>query len=131
MITRAMLQKRLPSIEYVNDDVDWFWIPVQVAMNLPAADFYGESLAENDNADDKRCDARYGNLLDSIRADGFMDPVYVGDGEYDEMERYHSSKHGLGNGHHRVVAAFDLGYTHLPAHSSPYYQWNESGPTTR
>lgn len=129
MITRAMLQKRLPSVEYVNDDVNWFWIPVQVAMNLPAADFFGDTLANN--ADRKRRDYAYDELLDSIREDGFMDPVYVGDGEYDEMECYHNSLHGLGNGHHRVVAAFDLGYTHLPAHSSPYHQWEENGPTTR
>lgn len=131
MITREMLTKRLPSVDNINPYVDWVWIPVQVAMSLPAADFHGESLTENDNADDKRLDPGYAKLLKSIEEDGFMDPVYVGDGERDEMERYHGSKHGLGNGHHRVVAAFDLGYTHLPAHSDPYSQWSESGPTTR
>lgn len=138
------IRKRLPDVSGIT--IPFQWVPTKVLMDLPAADFWGESLndfAEGEcdcgnpahtrepgetNADSKRADYGYDDLLESIESEGWVDPVYVedpvlGDGS---MRRYLNGERGLGNGHHRVVVAFDLGYTHVPVTFNPQHQWDSN-----
>lgn len=60
--------------------------------------------------DVKRQDENYEDVVDSLRAYGFARPIMIG-----------PSKDGwqLGDGNHRMAAAIDLGFTHVPA------RWSE------
>lgn len=139
------IRKRLPDVSRIS--IPFQWVPTKVLMDLPAADFWGESLndpAEGEcdcgdpahtresgdtNADSKRADSGYVDLLESIERDGWVDPVYVDDatsGGDGGMRRYTGSDRALGNGHHRVVCAVDLGYTHVPVTFDPTHQWESN-----
>lgn len=99
-------------------DIPFEWMSVEYLMNLPSGDFDGESLTDNDNHEGKRNDRWYEKLLCSLTEDPWLDPVAI------RILHYRGPE--LGNGHHRVVAAFDIGYTHIPVTTDPDYQWRES-----
>lgn len=94
------------------------WVRVDYIMSLPSVDFYADGLSTEENRDHKRRDQGYEDLVESIRTEGFYDPVFL----------YEDSPETLGNGHHRVVAAYDLGYTHVPVTSNPDVQWDTNYP---
>lgn len=96
-------------------DIPFEWMSVEYLMNMPAGDFHGESLTEKANYVSKQGDEGYEKLRDDLKITGWLDPVYI----YRDEEE-------LGNGHHRVVAAFDIGYTHIPVTRNRYYGWRES-----
>lgn len=95
--------------------------PVNYLLNLPSSDFDADGLSEERNREEKRSDWDYWRLKRNIAENGYMDPVYL----YTELGEEH-----LGNGHHRVVAAYDLGYSHVPVTRDENYQWSESGITS-
>lgn len=128
MITRKMLTKRLPKVDNVS--IEFVWAPTRVLFEvLPSADSgtypntkEGDPVSKF--AAHKRADDGYGELVESIREQGFFDPVHVGD-----LTSYGvNMEHGLGNGNHRVVAAHDLGYTHIPVTFDDRHMWGDNGP---
>jgi hypothetical protein len=67
---------------------------------------------------EKRQDPQYNTLLEHFRAGGMINqPVY-----YEPEDRC------LSNGHHRLAAAMDAGYTHIPyqSHWGKEEDWEES-----
>lgn len=115
--------QRLPKTDAI--DIPFEWLSVDYVMSLPSADFYAEGLTTEENRDSKRSDSQYRNLKSSIREFGFTDPIYV----YRQHESGYTGREKLGNGHHRVVAAHDLGYTHIPVTRDDDYQWESSAST--
>lgn len=132
------IRKSLPDVSGI--DIPFYWLPVQVALDMPAADYNGETLRDEYNAEDKRNDGDgFEDLRDSIVEDGWLDPVSVdvpdetgkGNGRWYQFTKYVApdwDRRALGNGHHRVLAALDLGYTHIPATADPVQAWRRSGP---
>jgi hypothetical protein len=94
-----------------------YYVRIQVIMELESEDFYTPCpYCEEDTGEeifwcyhrmnDKREDGSYKALLEHLEeGGGFNDPVQFPSGNCG----------GLGNGHHRVIAALDAGFTHVPA----------------
>ena len=104
------------------------WVSVDYLMSLPSIDFGTEGLVDEWNREHKRSDGGYQELLSDIADNGFMDPVYVYPVGPDNWDPHQEQ---LGNGHHRILAAYDLGYTHVPVTQDEDYQWESSGMETR
>ncbi len=105
----------LPNVNGVK--IPFEWVSVEHLLNIDSVDF-DEGLRTERNRRQKRDDWHYPGLVESIREDGFHDPVF--------LHRYDGLPDELGNGHHRVLAALDLGYTHVPVTSNHRYQWETS-----
>lgn len=108
--------------------VPFEWVRVDYILSLPSVDFGEEGLSTEANREWKRSDWRYDELVEDIRENGYMDPVFLHEGF---AWSYFTETETLGNGHHRVVAAVDLGYTHIPVTRDDDDQWTESGITSR
>lgn len=112
------------------------WTPIEEILEASSVDFPDEGLYYEENQDRKRNDPGYAELLHDIMQKGILDPVFFGAyyddpeflGEYAEYDDVPARE--LGNGHHRVVACLDLGYTHVPTTDDHTFQWRESGITT-
>jgi hypothetical protein len=116
---------RYPATTFI--DVPFEWVRLDYLLSLPSVDFHEDGLSTEFNREIKRSDWNYEALLNDIAENGYMNPVFV----YGEDNGFYPGKETLGNGHHRVVAAFDLGYTHVPVTRDEDDQWTESGVTTR
>lgn len=103
------------------------WERVDYLMSLESVDFpdYGpHAMASEGNRQHKRNDWQYEGILESLAEDGFLDPIFV---HLPGARLARNNKHAvLGNGHHRLVAAYDLGYTHVPVTHDPDEQWRRS-----
>lgn len=79
------------------------WMEIQTLLDRV---FPGDFLEWEEGLQRKREDKHYDSLVKSIQEEGLKTPVFIetGNGE----DRY------LGNGHHRLAALIDLGYTHIP-----------------
>lgn len=107
----------------------FIWVEVEFLIQIFSVDFYETGLSTEYNRDRKRSDTGYVDLLRDIQEHGYINPVfmYSPDGSsWDDDVPY-----ALGNGHHRVVAALDLGYTHIPVTIQQYRQWDSDGCSTR
>lgn len=104
----------LPKVD--NIERPFTWTPISDLIGRDSVDFY-DGLSD-ENLDTKRGDIDYALLVESIRNEGILNPVF-----WDEFT--------YGNGHHRLAACIDLGYTHIPTTANPQIEWEESGVTTR
>jgi ParB-like nuclease domain len=126
------IQETLPGFERFADsypkthniEIDFEWVRVDYILTLPSIDFEEQGLSTRYNRESKESDPGYRNLVESIREDGFMDPIFL----YDKDTSFQPGTEMLGNGHHRVCAALELGYTYIPVTRDDQYQWEESGP---
>ena len=76
----------------------WSWTPIRdILENYTSSDL--ECWSELDY---KRDNDGYHNLVESIRTIGFLWPVLV------------TRSEGYSNGHHRLAACIDLGYSYIP-----------------
>lgn len=121
----AVLPARYPVTDLIQ--VPFEWRSVDELMSMPSGDFGPDGMSDEWARSYKRSDSGYEALRQDIEDNGFMDPVYVQPPmsilgiEFPEMLR---------NGHHRVVAAFDLGYTHVPVTVDEDDGWETSGIET-
>lgn len=91
------LERVLPNIEQIS--IPFTWMPVSDVWGMYSMDFC-DGITEP-NLEEKRGDQQYNRLLNDIRVNGIRWPITV--------------KHGIvGNGHHRLAACIELGYTHIP-----------------
>ena len=79
------------------------WVPVDEMMSWRSCDSAGVRLKEVLRW--KREDEHYPKVVEALRENGFMRPLtsYV-----EGFDRY------MGDGHHRLAAAIDLGLTEVP-----------------
>lgn len=91
--------------------VPFEWVEVDALLDIPSMDFDGTPLRHH--MQDKR-DYSYADLIVQIESVGLKCPVYVDEGR-------------LRNGHHRVVAIHDLGYSHVPVTKYYHDGWLTSG----
>jgi hypothetical protein len=110
-----------------NITIPFDWERVDYLMSLESVDFPGEpeAMAQESNRQSKRRDWQYESLLEDIEEQGFLDPIFV----YAPGTRWvkdNPDYEVLGNGHHRLVAAFDLGYTYVPVTRDLDEQWRNS-----
>lgn len=105
----------LPRIDNVK--IPFEWVAVDYLLSIDSVDF-DHGLRPESNRRMKRDDYHYSGLVESIRQDGFHDPIFVYGHETVPEE--------LGNGHHRVLAGLDLGYTHVPVTRDRIHQWETS-----
>jgi len=112
----------LPDVSHI--DVPFEWYEVTYLMSIPSVDFDEAGLTLETNRAHKRNDYQYEWLMEDIKENGFYNPVFV----YPPHERIWADNVGeeLGNGHHRVLAAFDLGFTHVPVTHDSDIQWSTS-----
>jgi hypothetical protein len=121
-LVRAPVDNSRPDVSGMT--VPYEWARVADLMRMPSVDFENgfRSLA---NQDRKRSDPGYDALVDDIARQGMLDPIMLhppGTRVYvDNSVTY------LGNGHHRLLAAYDLGYEWVPVTTNRAYQWRESG----
>lgn len=113
-MTQTLTDHR-PDVSNICTD-DWEWMEVHQLYHGPSCDFPALGLAEPRNANTKRSHPHFERLMESLRTEGFRRPVL--------MEEY-EGKLALGNGHHRVVAAYDLGYTHIPVTRDLMIGWGD------
>jgi hypothetical protein len=106
-------------------DIPFEWRKVSDLLNLPSTDFGSQGLRPEYNREDKRADPGYQDLLESIRDKGFLDPIYVHPPH--TRRAFDNSGEELGNGHHRLLAALDLGYEWVPVTYDDDEQWRTSG----
>jgi hypothetical protein len=108
-----------------NITVPYEWERVDYLLSLPCPDFGPVGLSWEMNRNDKRSDPGYEDLKDDLAEQGFLDPIYV----YLPHTRFDKSNRteNMGNGHHRLVAALDLGWTYVPVTRNPDHQWRDSG----
>ncbi|WP_405673223.1 ParB/Srx family N-terminal domain-containing protein [Streptomyces sp. NBC_01530] len=81
-------------------------IPIETVLDMwtPDDDGTDDCYTVRDILNHKRESEHYAGLLDEIRRDGMALPIMV---------RTLNGEPWLVDGHHRVVAAIDLGMTHL------------------
>lgn len=93
-------KQRLPKVHNIKTS-NWKWMSIDhILKNLLSADFYTDDWEYGLRK--KREDKGYQNLVQSISSIGFLWPALIdSDNEYS-------------NGHHRLAACIDLGYTHVP-----------------
>jgi hypothetical protein len=106
-------------------DIPFEWRKVSDLLNLPSTDFGSQGLRPEYNREVKRADPGYQDLLESIRENGFLDPIFVHPPH--KRKAYDNPGEELGNGHHRLVVALDLGYKWVPVTYDMDEQWRESG----
>jgi hypothetical protein len=120
-------REHFPNVD--NITVPFEWARVDYLLGLRSVDFpeYGpNAMASEYNRRQKRSDGHYEDLLEDLELQGFLDPIYVhARGERDAKTEV------LGNGHHRLVAAYDLGYTYVPVTRERDDQWRDSGRGAR
>lgn len=120
-----VMPTRYPATDLIR--VPFEWRTVEYLMSMASGDFGSDGMSDEWARSYKRSDDGYEALRQDIEDNGFMDPVYVQPPmsllgfEFPEMLR---------NGHHRVVAAFDLGYTHVPVTFDEDDGWETSGIET-
>jgi hypothetical protein len=100
-----------PRVDNICTD-DWEWMEVSKLLDMPSCDFGFEPLRQHKEM--KRRDEHYARLVKDLHDQGFLSPVLV--------DKYEGVDH-LGNGHHRVVAAYDLGLTHVPVTRNQDVGW--------
>ncbi|MGR4847901.1 hypothetical protein [Streptomyces sp. LARHCF252] len=114
-----------------NITTEFEWERVDYLLGLPSQDFGPEGLLVEENQNRKRFDFHQKELIEDIDAIGFLDPIFVHCvGEYKHADNKNTTE-VLGNGHHRLVAALDLGYTFVPVTRNPQDQRRDSGMSSR
>lgn len=116
----ALDTRRLPNVD--NITIPFEWERVDYLLSIPSVDFGTAGLTER-NRQYKRSDWRYNDLVEDLQDQGYLDPIFV----WAPGTNWRSSGEVLGNGHHRLTAAKDLGYTHVPVTRDPDEQWRRSG----
>lgn len=106
-------------------DIPFEWRRVSDLLDLPSTDFGPEGLSCEYNREEKRADYGYQDLLESIRDKGFLDPIFVH--PPNNRKAYDNPVEELGNGHHRLLVALDLGYEWVPVTYDDDEQWRTSG----
>jgi hypothetical protein len=121
--TDTLTRTDRPSVD--NITVPFEWARVSDLMNMPSVDFEGMGLRSSANREYKRSDWHYEELMADIAEQGFLDPIFV----YlpHTRQAFDNSVKYLGNGHHRLIAAFDLGYQWVPVTYNPEHKWRHSG----
>lgn len=132
---------RRPKTDNIRAEVPWEWVPVELILTLESVDFgglddeseftngaYGWGGLTEANLDKKRSDDGYEEMLNSVAVEGFYDPIMIhkpvaGDNSYTDSWT-------MGNGHHRLAIAIDLGFTHVPVTFDAYFEWDSTGPCT-
>lgn len=104
--------------------VPFEWDSVERLMSLPSPDF-DNTVPLDIDWDYKRMDVGYRSLLRDIRENGFLDPIFLLSPH--TMVNFDNPTDEIGNGHHRLIAAYDLGYTHVPITRDPKNRWRTSG----
>lgn len=96
-----------PRVEKMQvDQRSWFWVAVEDILRgwLGDADWCATREAKVEYLNTAKRPANdYKDLVDSISQHGFRYPVYI-DPQMRELK----------NGHHRLLVALDLGFTHVP-----------------
>lgn len=87
-----------PPVHHVSVEFEWISL-ADIFANYKSGDLPDWS---EDSFDLKRSDPNYDDLVYSIQADGFYDPIFLNERGF------------VNNGHHRIAACVDLGYTHIP-----------------
>lgn len=123
-----------PTREYPRTDmisIPFEWWPIEDLLNLPSIDFpeSDNALAHEVYRQIKRNDRNYDALKDDIRRHGFINPVTVRPAVSSPWGVDYPQR--LGNGHHRIVAAFDLGYRYVPVTDDEDHEWDEDGISSR
>lgn len=94
----------LPLVFQINEP--FLWAPVAEIM-LPETHStdagHGAYWSDLWLSANKRKDSHYPKLLADIRMNGYRSPVF-----------WSPSRRVFNNGHHRLAAALDLGFTHIP-----------------
>ena len=114
------IHTRYPLVD--NITIPFEWERVDYLLSLPSVDFDAEGLTPR-NQQRKRNDVRYDDLVEDLQDQGYLDPIFV----WEAGTNYRSEGEVLGNGHHRLIAAKDLGYTHVPVTRDRDQQWRNSG----
>jgi ParB-like nuclease domain len=114
------LIERRPRVDQISESFEW--VSIDILLALPSTDFDDIPWGISCNLREKRADYGYKQLVENIAEHGILDPVYVW-GTLGKPGK-------LANGHHRVVACRDLGYTQVPV---TYDRWvpDTSGIATR
>jgi hypothetical protein len=108
-----------------NMEVPYTWERVDYLMGLHSPDFFGVGSARDWQW--KRDDSGFATLLESLEQHGFLDPVFLFE-PHSTMTWPELGEEVIGNGHHRIIAAHDLGYTHVPVTRDPDHRFRSSGP---
>lgn len=111
-----------------NITVPFTWERVDYLMGIPSVDFV-DGLSIEYNRQNKRSDRGYEDLVEDLMDQGFLDPIFVHPPGH-RIAFYNTSEH-LGNGHHRLLAAHEIGWTHVPVTRDDAHQWRNSGTSAQ
>lgn len=106
-------------LKHNSGDLEWYVYETDDAK-IPRSDIAGRWRWVLNT---KREDDHYKDVLDALKKKGFSRPLTV---EY----KRHSGGQQLSDGHHRLAAAIDLGFTHVPVYGCRKYEdaiSNDSG----
>lgn len=112
-----------------NITVPFEWESVDYLLSLPSVDFGTNGLRYEYNREIKRSDRGFEDLLEDLQDQGFLDPIFVHP-PHNRVALDNTGEH-LGNGHHRLIAAHDLGWTHVPVTRNRDHQWRMSGTSAQ
>ena len=101
------LERVVPDTSQVT--IPFTWMPVSEIWGKCSVDFFDGITAEN--LAEKRQDEQYPRLLEDIRINGVRWPITYTRGTF-------------GNGHHRLAACVELGYTHIPVQENQYEEYS-------
>lgn len=121
-----------PSI--IEDGMIWLE-PIENILTKSSCDGASPSIAEEEDDEEnywempwkrllsnKRRDYCYDSVLTSLSEYGFVRPVTV------SIDAWDNTDYEYGDGHHRLAAAIDLGFTHVPVEAySGYNISDDSG----
>lgn len=94
--------KKIPSTQFINTN-NYKWLEIRELLEQYQS---GDFLEWEEGLDWKRQDSHYPALLKDIETYGLRAPVCI--------EKDIENSLYLANGHHRIAALIDLGYTHVP-----------------
>lgn len=122
-MTTAVDTRVLPKTDRVK--VPFHWVSVEELWNMPAGDCVLSSLAQRPEVVQYKSEHRgYRIMKASLETDGFYEPVFVNK----DASKCVGTEQFLSNGHHRVCAARELGYTHIPVTYDVEHGWGNRGP---
>ena len=87
---------------------DVIWFPIEEILTWASIDENSVSMSRKDwdlLLESKRKDSNYPKVFEFIKREGFRMPLQV---------EIYNGKYCHENGHHRLAAAIELGYSHIP-----------------
>lgn len=122
-MTTAVDTRVLPRTDKLT--VPFVWVSVEELWSMQAGDCALSSLTQSPEIVQGKTEHRgYKRMKASLETDGFMCPVYVNN----DRAGCAGDARFLSNGHHRVIAAKELGFTHIPVTYDVEDGWSTRGP---